>query len=47
MAFARAIGLREHKKHNHKTAHVIVDRLCSERFISLCTWSVLAHCRQH
>jgi len=20
-------------------------RLCSERFISLCTWSVLTHCR--
>jgi len=35
--FARAIGLREHKNYNHMTAHVIVDSLCSERFISLCT----------
>jgi len=45
MAFARAIGLREHKNHNHMTVYVIVERLCSERFISLCTWSVLTHCR--
>ena len=37
MAFARAIGLREHKNYNHMTAHVIADRLCSGRFISLCT----------
>jgi len=44
MALARAIGLREHKNHNHMTAHVIADRLCSGRFISLCTWSLLAHC---
>jgi len=43
--FARAIGLREHKNYNHMTAYVIVDRLCSERFISLCTWSVLTYCR--
>jgi len=23
---------------------VIADRLCSGRFIPLCTWSVVAHC---
>ena len=39
------VGLREHKNHNHMTAHVTVNRLCSGRFISLCTWSVLMYCR--
>jgi len=40
------LGLaKTQKNYNHMTAYVLVDRLCSARFISLCTWSVLTYCR--